>query len=312
MNLVELNAEFVRLRQSLRTFVGEDALSEISIQSPTGDDEASFLRLIAWSYVLVYEAGRVTIPYLLHLPSGLHRTHADLEAARDLIHDLRTWSSHNLGFIDERERAISKRTGLWFIRNSGTNPPSSIDGWRSCSKCLCNEVGLVIAHCRSAVEMMLSEPEEGNNVIEDLRRRLDRNWPACKFDELAGDAVTRIGRTLDVSKFRQGRLAKWREFLETIPEGDDPEALVARLIERDVLDHFDSVLPIDGNDVMAILGLSPGHEVGEALNNARRLYSSGVTDPNDLLAYLQQEYHRQHESISSDVAAHSQSCTGSA
>ena len=301
MDFVELHTEFVRLRQSLRTFVGEDALSEISVQTPVDDDEASFLRLIAWSYVLVFEAGRVTIPYLLKLPSEVYRPQADLEAACDLVHDLRTWSFHNLSFFDERELGISKRTVLWFIRNSGTNPPNDIDGWRSCFECLCTEIYAIVAHCRSAVEFVLAESKDGGKVVDDLRRRLDRNWPAYRFDAMASDAATRIGQKLDVPKFRQTRLVKWREYVETIPVGDDPEALVVRLIERDVLDHFGSVLPINGNDVMLALDLSPGPEVGDALNNARRLYGSGVIDPDRLLASLRQEYHPRRESLSTDV-----------
>ena len=289
MSFARLNSEFGLLRQSLRIFVGEHALDEISVQTPSGDDEASFLRLIAWSYVLVFESGRVSIPYLLRLPSDMQWHQRDLQATRDLIHDLRTWSSHNLSFLDERELGISRRTALWFIRNSGTSPPNDIKGWRRCFECLCAEVSDVVSHCRSAVEFTLVQSEDGGKITDDLRRLLDRNWPACRFDRLVMDAATRIGQRLDVPKFRQTRLAKWRGFLETIPQDDDPETLVVRLIERDVLDHFGTVLPIDGNDVMSTLGLSPGPRVGEALNVARGLYGSGVTNRDELLKCLLQE-----------------------
>ena len=232
------------------------------------------------------------MPYLLKLPSGMYRHQDDLHATYELVHDLRTWSFHNLSFFSERELGISKRTSLWFIGNTGTSPPSDIDGWRRCFESLCAEIYALVAHCRSAVEFVIAEPEDGEKVIDDLRRRLNRNWPAYRFDELANDAVIRIGQKLDVPKFRRARLAKWKEYLETIPESDDPEVLVVRLIERDVLDHFGSVLPIDGNDVMSALDLAPGPEVGEALNNARRIHSSGVTDREKLLARLLQQTDR--------------------
>ena len=79
-------------------------------------------------------------------------------------------------------------------------------------------------------------------------------------------------------------------FLNSIPDSDSPEILVARLIERDVLDHFESVLPIDGNDVMNALGIPPGPKVGEALLYARRLFGSGVRDPELLLVTLRREF----------------------
>ena len=290
MKFTELNAEFVSLRGLLRTFTSVDALGEISVQPPASDDEASFLRLIAWSYVLVFEAGRVTIPYLLKLPSSVSHAEMDPHSAYDLVHDLRTWSFHNLGYSDEHGVGISRRVTLWFIDTCSANPPRDRRGWRSCFERLCTEVGVVLAYCRGAVELALAESEDGNDIADDLMRRLDRDWPAHRFDEIVSDAATRIGQTLDVPRFRQTRLARWREFLPTIPKGDDPTALIVRLIERDVLDHFESVLPIDGNDVMAALGLESGPKVGEALGEARRFYRLGITDPNELLACLKQEH----------------------
>lgn len=292
MNFAELSTEFVHLRQSLCTTVGENALSEISIQTPAGKDEASFLRLIAWSYVLNYEAGRVTIPYLIKLPSGSPQSREDLESTRGLVHDLRTWSFHNLNFSTEHGRGISTRTGLWFTKTSGSNPPNNIAGWRSCFESLCTEVCSVVRHCRSAVGLILANPEDGERVTSDLRHRLDRNWPAYRFDGIVSDVVTRIGQSIDIPKFRQPRLSKWREHLESIPEGDEPDTLIVNFIERDVLDYFQSVLPINGNHVMSTLGLSPGPDVGKAMNDARRLYAAGLTEPDKLLAQLREDYHK--------------------
>ena len=292
MKFAELHEEFLRLRQSLRIFVDEGALDEISVETPGADDEASFLRLIAWSYVLVFEAGRITIPYLLKLPSGVNRPRADLQATCDLVHDLRTWCFHNLSFGNKRGLKISRRATLWFIGNCGASSPSDLGGWRSCYECLCADVYAVVAHCKSAVEVMVADPEARERTIDDLKLRLDRNWPAYRFDEFVNDAVIRMGQKLDVPKFRQGRLAKWREYLEAIPEDDDPAALILRLIERDVLDYFGTVLPIDSNDVMSFLSLGPGPEIAELMYVARQLYGSGVTDRDQLLARLLEEDHR--------------------
>ena len=289
MQFVELNAEVANLRRSLRIFVGERALEEITIQAPVNDDEASFLRLVAWSYVLVFEAGRVAIPFLIRLPSGLETHQSELQSTYDLVHDLRTWSFHNLSFTSVRELEMSRRTTLWFIDNSGSSPPNTIGGWRNCFKSLCADVCAIVSHCKTVFESVLTETEYKATVIGDLKRRVDRNWPAYKFDELVTDAVTRIGQTLNVPRFRQSRLAKWKNYLQTIPENDDPDALIIRLIERDVLDHFGSVLPIDGNDIIMALGLDPGPAVGEALRDARRLHSSGITDRTQLLACLRKD-----------------------
>ena len=290
MKFDELNAEFVGLRNALRAFAGEGALGEITVQPPNGEDEASFLRLAAWSYALVFEAGRISIPYLLKLPASPNISMSDAGEARQLVNDLRTLSFHNLGLQSERDVGLYRRTSLWFIENCGANPPNDAICWRACFERLCDAVGSVLAYCKSALETALSDAESMEETIDDLRRRLDRNWSAHRFDQIVGDAALRIGQRLDARQFRERRLSAWREFLETIPEGDDPEGQITRLIERDVLDHFESALPIDGRDAMDILALNPGPEVGEALRLARRLFRSGTTDRAELLERLVIEY----------------------
>ena len=290
MKFDELNAEFVGLRNTLRAFVGENALGEITVQPPAGDDEASFLRLTAWSYALIFEAGRVAIPHLLKLPASPNFSESDANSARRMISDLRASSFHNLELQSGRNSAMYRRTSLWFMENCGANPPNDAICWRICFEHLCDVVGAVLARCRSALEMAFASTEGREHFIGDLRRRLDRNWPAHEFDKIVSDAATRIGQSLDVPKFRQSRLAAWRDFLDAVPEGDDPEIQITRLIERDVLDYFESVLPIDGRDVMAVLGLHTGPEVGEALRFARRLHRSGITARGEMLERLAAEY----------------------
>ena len=52
MRFIELNAAAAGLRHSLRNYVGENALNEIYVRPPAGeDDEASFMRLVNWTYV---------------------------------------------------------------------------------------------------------------------------------------------------------------------------------------------------------------------------------------------------------------------
>lgn len=260
MNFDELNAEYGRLRENLLESVGENALGEITVQPPAGEDEASFLRLTAWSYALIFEAGRVAIPYLLKLPASPSLSESDANSAQQMVNDLRTLSFHNLELQSSRNSAIYRRTSLWFTETCGANPPNDAVCWRACFERLCDMVGLIVARCKSTLEMALADAEGREHFIDDLRRRLDRNWSAHEFDKVVDDAATRIGQRIDVPKFRQRRLATWRDFLDAIPEGDDPEGQVTRLIERDVLDHFRSVLPIDGRDVMNVLGLHSGPE----------------------------------------------------
>ena len=69
-------------------------------------------------------------------------------------------------------------------------------------------------------------------------------------------------------------------------EDDDPTEAVARLIERDLLEYEDRLLPISGMDVMTHFGMSPGPEVGTMLRHARELSQQGVRGKEELLERL--------------------------
>lgn len=290
MRFIELNAAAAGLRHSLRNYVGENALNEIYVRPPAGeDDEASFMRLVNWTYVLLFEAGRVAIPYLTKLPSGTAIPLSAIEEARIVVHDLRTWISHNVGFSSEREAAISRRVSQWFLNLCNTTAPENARAWRSCFNGLCREVGKIVKHCQSALELIVRD-EDDLDAIDDLKRRVERSWSTDRLDALVRDICVRLSLRIDVPKFRNSRLSEWRKLLDTVPEEDDPERAVIRIIERDLLNHASDILPIDGRDVISALDLEPGPEIGSALQHARELLRSGIRDRAQLLERLK-EWH---------------------
>ena len=291
MSFIELSAAVLDLRNSLRSFVGEKALSELTIRTPAGDsDEASFVRLVNWSYALLFEAGRVTVPYLLKLPSMTPSTNVDPLAARDLVNTLRTWCVHDIGFSSSRSTAIMREVQAWFIELCGKYPPDDDRAWRVSFEGICSEVGVVVKHCQGAVVLAVSTPEDKEDIVADLQRRLDRSWPAYRFDELVRDACSRFRLNLDARRFGEPRLSKWRQYLETVPEEDDPKRQIISIIERDILDYTSDVLPINGKDVMSVLNLDPGPSVGDALRYARELFRSGVRGRQQLLERLKNDW----------------------
>ena len=290
MSFVALNAAAVELRNSLRSFVGESAIAEVTVAPPAGDDdEIAFLKLVSWSYVLLFEAGRVAVAYLLQLPAGERAYVRNPTSARALVHDLRTWSFHNLGFVSDRDRDISRRVRRWFIDTCGDCPPTNRQGWRQCFLALCKEVHCTVEHCQGAMTTVLLAEDDGEASTRDLRRRIDRAWPAVEFHKIIGDAAVRLGVPIDSPKFCGGRLSTWRTYLESLPNGADLESEMLRVMERDLLAHAEDVLPIDGRDVMAKLNLIPGPDVGRALRRARVMLRSGIRQPQALLAALAAE-----------------------
>lgn len=286
MSFPILNAAAIELRNSLRSFVGAAAMEEITVAPPAGDqDEISFLRLVSWSYVLLFEAGRVSIEYLLQLPAAGDRAR-DPKAAKALVHDLRTWSFHNVGFGSEREVALSRRVRRWFIETCGACPPHDNQGWSTCFLALCEEMQAVVVHCQQAMITVLQGDDDGEVATTDLRRRIDRAWSAGEFQELMGDVALRLDIEVDTRKFCERRLASWRTYLECLPEGDNLIDRLLAMMERDLLAHVEDVLPVNGREIVDAFGMDPGPDVGRALRLAQKLFRDGLRDRQAILDRL--------------------------
>ena len=285
MTFSALNVAVSDLRRSLTSFVGPNTLDEVTVRPPVdGEGEISFLRLVAWSYVLIFESGRISIPFLLR-SSGVYQEQQEL---MELIRALRTWSFHNIGLDSERDLQLSRRVERWFHHACGQSPPEDRAHWNTCFDCACDLIGHVVQQCQRAVADVLSSADGGEAVIKDLKHRIERWWPPHKFDTVVGDVATRLNVHVDVTKFRRSRLDAWRSFLLDLSDDDDPVESMERLMERDLLEYVDSVLPISGRDIMAAFGLPPGPNVGSILRLARDLFAAGTTNREDLLAALRE------------------------
>lgn len=288
MTFSSLNAEVSELRRTLQVYVGPKALEEISVSHPTGDsDEASYLRLTSWCYVLLFEVGRVTIPFLLSLPSNEGRADRNLLSVRRNVRSIRTFCFHNLGFT-EHDVQLSRKARDWHREKCGTDTPKRRQEWRNCFRSLCADVSGVIAHCHGTVDHVIASPEDGEGAIAELIKRLDRDWPAHRFDRFVEDILVQMDRKLNVTAFRNQHLSNWREYLGCLPQGDDIETEIIQLIERDVLNFFHEILPIDGRDILN-LGVPQGHLVDWYLLKAREFMLNGNRSREWLLELIRQE-----------------------
>lgn len=289
MTFLELNAEVSNLRRSLQYFVGIDDIMEVTARPPQkACDEASFLRLVTWSYGLLYEAGAVTVPYLIALPPGGSEASRILDY-RSMVRSLRTWISHNLGFT-VHDVETSRRAMDWMRRACGTDWPNLDEEWEACFAQLCSLVNKIIQHCRRALNFALQSVDDREDILEDLRRRINRRWPASQFDEIISDACDRIGERVDARKFREGRLSKWREYLESLQDDDDIVYLITRRIEWDLIEHFRNTPPIDSGEVMELLDIAPGPDLGKALKLAGSIYESTRYGKKELLLELKKSW----------------------
>lgn len=283
-----LHSEVNDLRNALQVYVGNDALAEIGLRHPaSSNDEASFLRLTSWCYALLFEAGRVSIPYLLKLPGHSGNASPKLIETMDNVHALRTFAFHNLG-LSTRDVGVARRARDWYRDNCGTDFPKQRHQWARCFDSLCVDVSAIVVHCHEAVDVVLASTIDGGAATQELRRRLDSNWPRHKFSSLLEDVLVRLDVQMNVDAFLNDHLATWQNSLDYCEHGQDSEGHIVRIIERDVLNHFADVLPVDGTDILA-MGVPQGPLVSLALNKAREYMSTGKKSRDELLQILKME-----------------------
>jgi hypothetical protein len=132
--------------------------------------------------------------------------------------------------------------------------------------------------------------DDSEIIFGELKKRLERDWPAFEFDKLVSDAAIRIGEKIDAVKFRNVRLSAWRQFLDQQSEDVDLKKEATRIIERDIFDHFRSLLPVTATEIMETLDLEPGPKVKDAVAIARAIFDDGVREPSKLLQKLKEKY----------------------
>ena len=286
MSFVELNAAVTTLRDALRAYVGTRAIKNIDIRPPSGDDdEASFLRLASWSFVLIFEAGRVSVAFLLKV--NLPDTHGatDHKRTKQHVQQLRTWLFHNVGF-DSRDLGMRREVADWFITCCGNSYPETPAHWKLCFNRLATDVRDLAIYCSGIVSRIAASSEDSGQLFNDLRHRIDRQWDAHEFDKIVSNAAARLGRTIDSRQFRETRLNSWRNYLEALPEDADFQSEMERLIDSQVYTHFQPYLPVSTRELALELGLDPGPAVEQAMEQARTLYSGGLKSREDILRAL--------------------------
>jgi hypothetical protein len=289
LNFAALNSAVTDLRNGLCAQVSDNAMMSVNSRPPTGtSDEASFLRLTTWCYILIFEAGRIGIRYLLKVPPPLgdHARSVSAEKTCNNVNLLRTWFFHNLNFDDVKRKEVSS----WFLAECKVISPTDKAHWKVCIKALCKEVIELVSYCNEIVSGIAASQDDKDVFFEDLKIRIERNWPAHEFDKLVSDAASHIGESLDVVKFRNAKIPTWRNYLEQQPEDADLKREATRIIERDVHDHFRSILPVTTPEIMAVLNIDPGPKVRDAIELTRALFNGGIRDPDKLLKELKSKY----------------------
>jgi hypothetical protein len=292
MNFADLNAQVADFRHALQTQIDPKAMGEVGVRGPAGSsDEAAFLRLAAWCFGLLFEQGRITIPFLLNesLPDASPAEIKTHKTTRSLAQALRTWLFHSLTAEKEHDLAISKNVSTWFLATCGSTSPQNTSEWQTCFGALCAQVTALIAYCTKTVSKIVTAKEDAEMIVTNLRNRLKREWAPYQFDELVENAAARLGEKINARSFRDSRLSEWRKFLASLPDDADCVLEMERRIDGEVADHFRATLSIPLRELSLILDVESGPELKVAVEKVRQLEASGLRGKAELLEALKIE-----------------------
>jgi len=85
----------------------------------------------------------------------------------------------------------------------------------------------------------MGNAEDAKNAIEGLIKTLDREWAPHVFDSMVKASVSELGLAgLDVAKYRESRLGRWRELATLFESGETADKAVRAAIRRELEQLF--------------------------------------------------------------------------
>lgn len=276
MTFATLHSHFITLRRRLAVHV-KPALAEITVDAPRGDaDELSFMRLVAWSYIVLNESARIPLGFLKALPPW-----STAAALLPHVGALRTAMSHNLAFDSARDVKTMRAASDWYSKSCGVGSPVSDGHWKACFDALISELSQVLSLAIQACDQ-LADPIDGSRLVIELQLRLDRDWPGYVFDSYVDRAVENFGYGLNAVEVRGLHLATWRKVVTTAKE-DRIEQVLTQRIEADILDYMCNALPASADEIAKLLRYEDQAALAAALMALR---ASGPVLAKDVLARI--------------------------
>ena len=253
MTPIELSNLYQKFRARISIHSG-NACAEISLMLPvTFCNELAFYRLVNWSYVLVNEAAKIPLTFLIKLPP----LQIDDNSLRKEVQNLRTHVAHNLDPIrSRRDQRTFAFVHSWFKDACGRGTPDGDSHYGACCEYLVSRLQNVLNGAIAACDL-LDDPEDGPRLVSDLRGRIDLAWEACRFDPIVRKCVVRMGNPgINVPKFRSAHLDKWRGVLSKA-DANQREHVLEQQIEADILELIGNQLPQSVRENLWLISTNP-------------------------------------------------------
>jgi hypothetical protein len=232
----DLRQKVEDLLAELWSSAGDGLLHPISLEPPTEPkNELHFLKLVAWGYGAVVEAGPAALRHLAALLRNSDQEAAKrFTTARQALINLRTFYFHNLLVDSRHDRHKQDQARLWLEANGG----SPVD-WSKCCDALTMELSGVFDSLLVCWKSTISSLEDRPIAIQRLRRAVSLEWPAHEFDGILANVVSKLRlEGLDIPKYRDTRLEDWQRLAGLFQSPEDARMGIERAILSELSAKF--------------------------------------------------------------------------
>ncbi|WP_336852889.1 hypothetical protein [Pseudescherichia vulneris] len=270
-------------KRRLASILGREVFPEITVSPPTGDsDELSFIRLVSWGYVLVFEAGRGSFGFLKKLPpldnyQGKMLPH---------LHALRTWASHNLEFEKTRDVKTVQTATSWLIEKCQTGSPSKPEHWKKCIDAMGADLKKLLEDSLAACDCF-EQSEDREGLISSFQQSLHRNWDAYLFDKYVENALQTFGYTgISAQQLRVSNLDAWRKIVSSSLDDEEINRNLTIRIENDVLKLMANSFPITSTELSVTIGNVDKNVIAAAMIYLRESSGDKLQNVQEILSGL--------------------------
>jgi hypothetical protein len=249
--------------------------------------ELGFLRLVSWLYVLFWEAGKISVPFVMKRFEA-YSVDADgrIRAHPINVQELRTYTQHNLNNEEAHDKLTMGNCHTWFSSQCGTAVPDSEDEWSRCVLALLQE-SIEFLEALLNVLRFIERDESKDVICKEWKFRRNRYHPPHQFEALVSSIASDMGHEyIDSERLVRRNYDKWTQSLRAFSSEYVFEVEARKLIENAILADLMTSMPITGEDVIREFNLEPGKLVGRLLGDARELYQRAPCSRTELIDQL--------------------------
>ena len=291
MYLIETRRQELEQRASSLIGIQRLAFQEISIRNPSFySPELAFYQVLTWLYVFYYEAGRISIPFLMDKFStygldtvGKHRQHYED------VRLLRTYLQHNLNLESSRDLTLRRSSERWFSYTCGSSMPGSSNDWECCLMEILSAAESFLLNTIDCVRE-IERDQSCESIVSQWSVRIRLYHPKHEFERIVEMVAHDFGQDgLDSVKLTARFYDKWTKALRFLRDDYDFDEEARKLVEQTILSENEALVPVSGLDLMREFGLRPGRQVKDLKERATELYHANPCSKGELICRLREE-----------------------